>query len=133
MNLTKLPPKERLNKPYSPRRRETLGEFLQRRNNQLIHLFRDTKHEVKLLGEAENPVIILDHKIKLSAYVNNFELRFLDQPWNGEIICRVKINASNTISPKFLELFLEEVEQEPANKKKKRQRITTYEKVSRNR
>jgi hypothetical protein len=133
MNLTKLPPTERLEKPYSKDRDELLKDFLKRRNSQLINLFRDTGHQVKLLGEAENPVIILNNKIKLTAYVHNFELRFTDAPWNGDVICRVKINASNHISPKFLELFLKEVEQEPANGKKKRRRIPKFEKVERKR
>lgn len=122
-------PKERRNKRYSKTRDETLAEMLTRRNNFLIKIFRDSGHQIILKGSAEKPEIILDNKIKLSAYVHNFELRLTDSPYNGDIICRVKLNQSNNISTKFLELYLTEVEHLPA--KKKRKRITKIEPVKR--
>lgn len=122
-------PKGRRNKRYSSKRNETLKEMLTRRNFYLIKIFRDSGHQVVLKGNAEKPEIIVDNKIKLSAYVHNFELRLTDRPYNGDIICRVKLNASNNISTKFLELYLKEVDHLPA--KKKRKRITKIEPVKR--
>ncbi len=131
MNLTQLPAPERLNNTYSPRREETLGEMLSKRNSQLLKLFRDTPHQVKLIGDAEKPDIILNDKIRLTAYAHNFELRFTDSPVNGATIYTVKINASNHIPQKFFEVFLKEVEQLPVKPKRKRLYKPVIEKVSR--
>ena len=133
MNLTTLPAKNRLNSKYSPRRKETLGEMLRKRNRQLLNLFRDTEHQVKLIGDAEKPQIILNDKIKLTAYAHNFDLIFTDGPYNGEPVYKVKINASNHVPVNFLKVFLKEVPQLPVKPKRKRLYKPVVEKIERKR
>lgn len=125
-NKTTLPEKHRLSKPYSKGNKETLAQLLDKRNSRLLHLFRDTQHKVTLIGPAERPEIILDDKIKISAYAHNFDLNFVEKE---KVIFKVKINASNNIPEKFLKVFLNTVEQAPAKKKRKRIIIPKIEKV----
>jgi hypothetical protein len=119
-----LPTAERLYSKFSANTTETLKEFLMRRNTQLINLFKETGHSIKLTGKAEHPCIIVDGKFKLSAYAHNFNLIFKDRPFKGEEVLRVKINATNKIQAQFFETFINTVEQElieqPKRSKRKR-------------
>ncbi len=64
----------------------------ERRNTRIERFFELTGLPVRLIGDVNNPAFIVDEALVLSAYVNNFDLRFTDVPSHGKVIYSVKLN-----------------------------------------
>lgn len=87
--------------------------MLVKRNNLLIGFFRKAEVEVELYGKAEAPMIVIDRKYKLSAYVHNFNFYLTSKPTgNSAIVKEIKINQTNAISKEELEEHVSKYAQE---------------------
>ncbi|WP_062055722.1 hypothetical protein [Aquimarina longa] len=111
---TNYPQKHRLEIIYNKDRNETLGEMLIRRNHLLILLFeRIQEAPIELYGKAEAPMIILNRKIKLTAFVKKFKLNFTNSPRiNSEVVYTMTINATAMLEPFTINEFIQDYEQE---------------------
>lgn len=58
---------------------------VEKRNALLREFFVTRGLDVELTGDAENPMIVLGHAVSLAAYVKNFDLIFLDKPYDGTV------------------------------------------------
>jgi hypothetical protein len=76
------------NEPYHTQQpQETEQQTVKRRNKRVEALFNRLGFEVTLIGDENKPAIVLDKYNKcLSAYVHNFELRFVKSPSSNEIV-----------------------------------------------
>lgn len=70
-------------------------EFTEKRNGRIIEFFEKRGIPVQLKGEKQNPMIIIDDGLILSAYIKNFELIFVDKPYHGDVIEKVKLTYQN--------------------------------------
>ncbi|MEQ9301272.1 MAG: hypothetical protein RIF33_22030 [Cyclobacteriaceae bacterium] len=80
-------------------------EFTEKRNGRIIEFFEKRGIPIQLKGERQNPMIIIDEGLILSAYIKNFDLIFVDQPYQGEEIERVKLNYQNIKNYPVKDLF----------------------------
>lgn len=69
--------------------------FTDKRNNRIIDFFTRRGLSVQLKGNPQNPMIVLNNSLCLSAYVSNFYLRFLDKPNQGNLVEEVKLTYNN--------------------------------------
>lgn len=63
----------------------------EKRNNRLINFFKEKNFPVKLVGNENSPAIIFANDVCLSCYVHNFNLIFMDKPFKGTELFRVKL------------------------------------------
>jgi hypothetical protein len=75
--------------------KESVESYTGRRNERIIKLFSKRGFKIHLKGDPQNPMIVLNDGLILSAYAHNFDLYFLNQPNNGEIIEEVKLTWEN--------------------------------------
>lgn len=73
------------------RKQETLEEMVARRNKRLKSLFSRNGINVRLVGDEQKPVVIMDESVVLSCYVKNFDLHFTKEPFSNEIIKTIKL------------------------------------------
>jgi hypothetical protein len=66
--------------------RPDLTPTIQKRNRRLQAFFNAKNLDVRLHGDAQNPLMVLCGCVGLSAYVHNFDLRMLDKPNQGEVM-----------------------------------------------
>jgi hypothetical protein len=76
-------------KEYS--KKEELPELVVRRNKRLSEFFKLLGLNVKIIGNVNNPPMTINDEFILNAYVHNFELRFTDNPNQGNVIYVVKL------------------------------------------
>jgi len=71
-------------------------EFIGKRNLLLLRLFKYffPTNDVRIMGDENNPAVVLDHEYILSCYVHNFELRFTNKNFKGDIVFKVSLNDS---------------------------------------
>jgi hypothetical protein len=82
------------NNQKKPNKKEELSEIVLRRNKRLNDFFKLLGLNVKVvqsLKNANNPPMVLNDEFILNAYVHNFELRFTDNPIQGNVIYSVKL------------------------------------------
>ena len=60
-------------------------------DSRIKKLFENHGFKVHLKGDPQNPMIVLNDGIILSAYAHNFYLKFTDKPNNGEVIEEIKL------------------------------------------
>lgn len=73
------------------RKNESLEEMVTRRNKRLKSLFSRNGVNVRLVGDAQKPAVIMDESVVLSCYVKNFDLHFTKEPFSDEILKTVKL------------------------------------------
>lgn len=71
--------------------RPELSGIIQKRNRRLQKFFSSKNLDVRLHGDAQNPLMVLCGCVGLSAYVKNFDLLFLNQPNQGEVVMTFKL------------------------------------------
>ena len=72
-------------------REETLEEMVERRNKRLLRFFTVHGYDVRLVGDAQKPAVILNEIIVLSCYVKNFDLHFTKEPFSTDIVKSFKL------------------------------------------
>ena len=73
------------------KRKEDLLEVINRRNQRIKDFFNLCGISIRLLGNKNAPAMVIDDKFVLNCYVHNFELRFTDNPMQGNLIYTVKL------------------------------------------
>lgn len=85
-------------------------EFFKKRAFRIEKFFNQRGIPVQLKGSEENPMIVLFDGMVLSAYVHNFELRFVDRPDQGDLIESIKLtwdNVNNYPLARLIEILKE--------------------------
>lgn len=72
-------------------REETLEEMVERRNKRLLRFFTSHGYDVRLVGDAQKPAVVLNEMAVLSCYVRNFDLHFTKEPFSDEIVKSFKL------------------------------------------
>ncbi|NJM24773.1 MAG: hypothetical protein HC859_03885 [Bacteroidia bacterium] len=68
-----------------------LSGIVQKRNRRLQNFFSSKNLDVRLHGDAQNPLMVLCGCVGLSAYVHNFDLILLDKPNQGATMKTFKL------------------------------------------
>lgn len=89
-----------------PNRFEPKKDIIERRNGRLESFFKKLSNHIRLIGDPENPAIIVDNTICLSAYVRNFDLNFTDQPEKAAIISTYKLKLGSCITQEEFDGYL---------------------------
>ena len=75
-----------------------IKKMIDKRNARLQHFVEKIQQYIdknfRIIGNPNHPMIIMDDKYCLSAYVKNFELFFVNKPHQGEIIYSIKLTHS---------------------------------------
>ncbi|MBL7856734.1 MAG: hypothetical protein JNM57_03520 [Cyclobacteriaceae bacterium] len=74
----------------SPVNPELTG-IVQKRNRRLQAFFSSKNLDVRLHGDAQNPLMVLCGCVGLSAYVKNFDLILLNKPNQGDVVKTFKL------------------------------------------
>lgn len=91
---------------------ETLAEIIARRNTWLIDYFkRSTLDFNVLIIDINTPMIIFQDKWKVSCYVKNFNLIFLDGENGRERVNEVKLTKDAVPDDNFLRAYVDTYEQ----------------------
>jgi hypothetical protein len=73
------------------KKKEDLTEIINRRNQRIKDFFNLCGISIRLLGNKNAPAMVVEDKYVLNCYVHNFELRFTDNPMQGNLIYTVKL------------------------------------------
>lgn len=74
-------------------REETMEELVTRRNKWLLHFFTMNGYDVRIVGDAQKPAVVLNEMAVLSCYVKNFDLHFTKEPFSDEIVKTFKLKS----------------------------------------
>lgn len=68
--------------------------FVGERNLKLLKFFKHhfPTSDVRIMGEENSPAVVIDHEFILSCYVHNFELRFTNKNFQGDIVLKFNLN-----------------------------------------
>lgn len=67
--------------------------FVPKRNAWLLRFFKKLlpNADIRIMGDENNPAVVIDHEFILSCYVHNFDIRFTDKNQKGNILFTVKL------------------------------------------
>lgn len=68
------------------------------RNELLLQLFLDLGFDAKLIGNRNQPKIIINNSFAISGYVHNKLYHFTTKPFGGEAVKTINLNHENPIS-----------------------------------
>jgi len=88
-------------------REESLEDMVTRRNKRLLRFFTMHDFDVRLVGDAQKPAVILNDMAVLSCYVKNFDLHFTKEPFSNDIIKSFKLKNENETSKLELQEVIE--------------------------
>ena len=83
--------KSKYKKDIVSKRKEDLEEIIKRRNFRIKNFFEICQLPIRLIGDKNSPAMVLNDKYVLNCYIHNFELRFTDNPIQGNTIYTVKL------------------------------------------
>lgn len=87
--------------------RETMEEIVVRRNKWLLRFFTTQGYDVRIVGDAHKPCVILNDLAVLSCYAKNFDLHFTKEPFSNDIIKTFKLKGEMEISRHELQEAIE--------------------------
>lgn len=69
-------------------------DFVPERNILLFRLFKHlfSSNDIRIMGDENQPAVVLDHEFILSCYVKNFDVRFTNKNWKGDILFEFNLN-----------------------------------------
>jgi hypothetical protein len=88
-------------------REETLEEIVTRRNKWLLRFFTANGYDVRIVGDAQKPTIVLDEMVVLSCHVKNFDLLFTKEAYSEEIVKSFRLKADVDVSKLELQEAIE--------------------------
>ncbi|HEY4785530.1 MAG TPA: hypothetical protein VIH57_05755 [Bacteroidales bacterium] len=88
-------------------REETMEEMVARRNKWLLRFFTMHGYDVRIVGDAQKPAVVLNDMAVLSCYVKNFDLHFTKEPFSDEIVKSFKLKAEIEVSKLELQEAIE--------------------------
>jgi len=66
--------------------------IIEKRNKRLLAFFDDKNIDVKIIGDINKPAVVYEKMYAcLSCYVHNFELIFVNKPFEGTELFRIKL------------------------------------------
>lgn len=68
------------------------------RNQLLLKLFTDNNFNAKLIGDPNQPAIVIDETYAIAGYVHNKTYHFCDKPFGGTEIHSIHLSENPTIS-----------------------------------
>jgi hypothetical protein len=74
----------------------TTPDFVEKRNKRLERFFRENgydHHDIRIIGEENNPAVLYQDTYILPCYVHNFEFRWTDKQYDGQVIKTYKLTA----------------------------------------
>ena len=97
-------------------RDESLEQMVERRNKRLLRFFTSLGYDVRLVGDAQKPAVILNEVIVLSCFAKNFDLNFTREPFGDEIVKSFKLKADNETTKLELQEAIEQCTHRPVYK-----------------
>jgi len=97
-------------------REETMEEMVARRNKWLLRFFTMHGYDVRIVGDAQKPAVVLNDMAVLSCYVKNFDLHFTKEPFSDEIVKSFKLKSEMEASKHELQEAIELSTHRPAYK-----------------
>jgi hypothetical protein len=88
----------KINKSNIMSKEETLEEMVARRNKRILQLFTKHGYNIRLVGDAQKPAVVLDEMVVLSCYVRNFDIHFTKEPFGDEIVKSFKLTSDSDVS-----------------------------------
>lgn len=85
---------------------------IKHRNHQLHNLFCNLGFDVRLIGDHNQPKIIIDNSFAVSGFVKNRIFNFTTKPFGGEVIRSVNLNTPN-ISKREIDILFSTNSQRP--------------------
>ena len=89
---------------------------IEQRNKYLKRYFSKIEQDVRLIGYAGKPTIVVDNLYCISAHVYRFNLFFTDKIYNGNIITRLRLIEGIYISQDTFNTLLKQMEIKPLHK-----------------
>jgi hypothetical protein len=71
---------------------------VEERNEQLLQIFLKLGYDAKLIGNRNQPKIIIDNSFAISGYVHNKLYHFTDKPFGGVEVRTINLNHEDPIS-----------------------------------
>lgn len=71
--------------------KKSIDEMIERRNGLLKKVFSKLKLPIRIVGDKNKPAIIYAEEYCINAYCHNFELRFTDAPFDGQIVYTIRL------------------------------------------
>lgn len=94
---------------------EDTPNFVPRRNERILNFFRENGfgNDIRIIGDENTPAILYKDEHVLSCHVHNFELKFTDAVFGGNIIKEYKLLAE---APDVREELIRLIQDFPARK-----------------
>lgn len=71
---------------------------IEERNKQLLNLFVTLGYNTKLIGNQNQPKIIIDNSFAISGFIKNRIYNFTSKPFGGDIVHSINLNHHDVIS-----------------------------------
>lgn len=81
---------------HESRDNDNLSEVVERRNQKLKILFSKIGDNFRVIGNPNNPTVIMDEDTILSVWAHNFFINFMDAPFKGKLLFSIKLTNHNT-------------------------------------
>ena len=97
---------------------EDTPEFVPRRNQQLVNFFRKNgfgTQDIRIIGDENSPAILYKDEHILNCHVHNFELKFTDAPFDGNIIKTYRLVSDDNI-PDVRDQIIQLIQEYPARR-----------------
>lgn len=82
----------------TPSNADSLSVVIERRNLKLKMLFAKLGSNFRIIGNPNNPTVVMDESVVLSVWCHNFCVNFQDLPFKGNLLFSVKLTNHNTYS-----------------------------------
>ena len=105
--------------------KEDLEEIIKRRNLRIKNFFKLCEISIRLLGDKNSPAMVINDKYVLNCYIHNFELRFTDNPIQGNVIYTVKLTEKPNFDKNKVMSCINDYEKRPLYKIKLNDSKTT--------
>lgn len=71
---------------------------VEERNDQLLKLFLNLGYDAKLIGNRNQPKIIIDRNFAISGFIKNRIYNFTSKPFGGDIVHTINLNHHDAIT-----------------------------------
>ena len=92
---------------------QTTNYPVQERNTELLALFVSLGYNAKLVGNPNQPKIIIDNNFAISGYVHNRLYHFVSKPFGGEIVRTISLTVDNPITREDVDALIASTEARP--------------------
>ena len=83
---------------------------IEERNQSLLNVFRNLGYDAKLVGNKNQPKIVINNDFAISGYVQNKLYHFTTKPFGGDIVQTISLNIFDPITKKDVDRLIEQTE-----------------------